>query len=76
MPLNMHIFTGATDNHRLAPRQAGSRTNGPMGFAGAGMTVSDLIQSGVCERFPGIKFVITEFETGWIAHVLRRLDWA
>ena len=76
LPLNMHIFTGATDNHGLAPRQAGSRANGPMGFAGAGMTVCDLIQSGVLERFPGLKFVVTEFETGWIAHVLRRLDWA
>jgi predicted TIM-barrel fold metal-dependent hydrolase len=76
MPLNMHIFTGATENHGLAPRQAGSRANGPLSFAGAGMTVADLIQSGVCERFPELKFVVTEFETGWIAHLLRRLDWA
>jgi predicted TIM-barrel fold metal-dependent hydrolase len=76
MPLNMHIFTGATPNHGLADRQAGSRANGPMAFAGAGMTVCDLIQSGVCDRFPEIKFVVTEFETGWIAHLLRRLDWA
>ena len=76
MPLNMHIFTGATPNHGLAERQAGSRANGPMSFAGAGMTVCDLIQSGVCERFPDLRFVVTEFETGWIAHVLRRLDWA
>jgi predicted TIM-barrel fold metal-dependent hydrolase len=76
MPLNMHIFTGATPNHGLAPRDSSSRANGPMSFAGAGMTVADLIQSGVCERFPNLKFVVTEFETGWIAHVLKRLDWA
>jgi predicted TIM-barrel fold metal-dependent hydrolase len=76
LPLNMHIFTGATANHGLADRQAGSRANGPMGFAGAGMTICDLIQAGVCERFPDIRFVVTEFETGWVAHVLRRLDWA
>ena len=76
LPLNMHIFTGATDNHGLAPRHSSSKANGPMGFAGAGMTICDLIQSGVCERFPDLKFVITEFETGWIAHLLRRLDWA
>ena len=76
MPLNMHIFTGATDNHGLAPRHPSSRANGPLAFAGAGMTVADLIQSGVCERFPELKFVVTEFETGWIAHLLRRLDWA
>ena len=76
LPLNMHIFTGATPNHGLADRAPSSRANGPMGFAGMGMTVCDLIQSGVCERFPDLKFVVTEFETGWIAHVLRRLDWA
>ena len=76
MSLNMHIFTGATDNHGLAPRDPSSRANGAMSFAGMGMTVADLIQSGVCERFPDLKFVVTEFETGWIGHVLKRLDWA
>ena len=76
MPLNMHIFTGATANHGLAPRDPSSRANGAMSFAGVAMTVADLIQSGVVERFPRLKFVVTEFETGWIAHVLKRLDWA
>ena len=76
MSLNMHIFTGATDNHGLAPRQKGSRANGAMAFAGAAMTIADIIQSGVTERFPELKIVITEFETGWIGHLLKRLDWA
>lgn len=76
MSLNMHIFTGATENHGLAPRDPSSRANGPMSFAGVAMTVADLIQSGVVERFPDLKFVVTEFETGWIAHMLKRLDWA
>ena len=76
MPLNMHLFTGATENHGLPPRQAPSRANGPMGFAGAAFTIADMIQSGVLERFPNLKVVITEFETGWIGHVLKRLDWA
>jgi predicted TIM-barrel fold metal-dependent hydrolase len=76
MSLNMHIFTGATDNHGLAPRQAPSRANGPMAFAGAAMTIADIIQSGVVERYPNLKVVITEFETGWIGHLLKRLDWA
>ena len=71
MPLNMHIFTGATPNHGLPFRQAGS----PLAFAGVMFTIADLIQSGVCERYPGLKFVITEFETGWTAIMLKRLDW-
>ncbi|MGH2519869.1 MAG: amidohydrolase family protein, partial [Chloroflexota bacterium] len=33
-----------------------------------------IIMSGVCERFPGLKFVVTEFETGWVGNLLRRLD--
>ena len=76
MPLNMHIFTGATSDHGLSRRDPRSRANGPMAFAGMAITIADLIQSGVCERFPDLKFVVTEFETGWIAHTLKRLDWA
>ena len=76
MPLNMHIFTGATADHGLPRNDPRSRANGPMAFAGVALTVADLIQSGVCERFPDLKFVVTEFETGWIGHVLKRLDWA
>ena len=36
----------------------------------------DLICGGVCERFPRLQFVISEFETGWVAHFLQRLDHA
>ncbi len=76
MPLNMHIFTGATADHGLPRNDPRSRANGPMAFAGVALTIADIIQSGVCERFPNLKFVVTEFETGWIGHVLKRLDWA
>ena len=72
MPLTMHIFTGATPNHGL-PNPHGDY---PLAFAGAMCTIADLIYSGVCERFPDLRFVITEFETGWTAHMLDRLDWA
>ena len=72
MPLNMHIFTGATPNHGLPFRQAAS----PLAFAGVMFSIADIIQSGVCERFPRLKFVITEFETGWTAIMLKRLDWS
>jgi predicted TIM-barrel fold metal-dependent hydrolase len=72
MPLTMHIFTGATDNHGLPFRQAGSA----LAFAGVMFTIADLIQSGVCERFPDLRFVPTEFETGWVGIMLKRLDWS
>lgn len=72
MPLTMHLFTGATPNHGLPFRDA----TYPLAFAGVMFTIADIIGSGVCERFPGLKFVITEFESGWVGIMLRRLDWA
>jgi predicted TIM-barrel fold metal-dependent hydrolase len=71
MPLTMHIFTGATANHGLPWRQG---TNA-LAFAGIVFSINDLIVGGVCERFPGLRFVITEFETGWLGITLKRLDW-
>ena len=72
MPLTLHIFTGATPNHGLPSRHAGYS----LAFAGVMFTCADFIMSGVCERFPDLKIVITEFETGWTAHMLQRLDWS
>ena len=71
MSLAMHIFTGATANHGLPFRAGGGR----LSFAGVMFTIDDLIWSGVCERFPDLKFVVTEFETGWVAIMLKRMDW-
>ncbi len=71
MPLNMHIFTGATANHGMPHRAAGSA----LAFTGVIFTIYDIIYGAVCERFPNLKFVVTEFETGWIAMTLKRLDW-
>src|SRR5262249_57596518 len=61
MPLTMHIFTGATPNHGLPFRQAGS----PLAFAGVMFTIANLIQSGVCERSPCLKFLISTFQTAY-----------
>lgn len=71
MPLTMHLFTGATPNHGLPAWPAVSY---PLAYMGIEVTVSTLIVTGVCERFPRLRFVPTEFETGWIATLLRRLD--
>ena len=27
------------------------------------------------QRYPGLRFVVTEFETGWVGMMLKRLDW-
>jgi predicted TIM-barrel fold metal-dependent hydrolase len=74
MPLEMHIFTTATTNHGLP--NWGPITNYALAPAGLAAVVSDLICGGVCARYPELRFVPTEWETGWVAHFLQRLDWA
>jgi len=73
MPLAMHIFSSSTANHGL-PNWPGA--NYPLAYVGMEVTVVTLIASGVCERFPNLMFVPTEFETGWVGNFLRRIDHA
>ena len=75
MPLVMHFLTSAQPNHGLPdPLPFGTG----YGLANFGMmrVIVDIISSGVCARYPNLKFVVTEFETGWVAHFLQRMDWA
>ena len=74
MPLVMHVLTGAQPNMGLPDW-------GPvMGYAlwpvAIANVIGDIICSGVCARYPNLKFVPTEWETGWVAWYLQRLDWA
>ena len=78
-PLAMHVFCGSTSDMGL-PDHWGSPTGSIVGYTmvhGAIVaTLAQLICSGVAERHPKLKFVCCEFETGWLAHVLQRLDHA
>jgi predicted TIM-barrel fold metal-dependent hydrolase len=79
VPLTMHIFTGSSLDGGM-PEHWGTPGGTIKGYTMAQTTVIntmiDLICGGVCERFPGLKFVISEFETGWVAQTLQRLDHA
>ena len=37
-------------------------------------TLIELMCRGVCRRFPDLQFVVAEFNAGWIAHWLERVD--
>jgi uncharacterized protein len=67
----MHIFAQSTPNHGV-PNVPGA--NSPLAYVGMEVTLMHLIVGGVCERFPDLQFVPTEFETGWIGNFLRRTD--
>jgi predicted TIM-barrel fold metal-dependent hydrolase len=74
-PLVMHIFTSAQPNQGLPPGLGPVMGYGLAAFA-MQRTIGEIILSGVCARFPGLKFVPTEWETGWVAHYLQRMDWS
>lgn len=79
LPISMHIFCGSTPDMGL-PAHWGSPGRTIVGYtmAHGGMvsTIAQLICGGVAARHPNLKFVCCEFETGWLAHVLQRLDHA
>jgi predicted TIM-barrel fold metal-dependent hydrolase len=74
MPLVMHVNCSAQPNHGLPDwGPVMSYCLWPTGMA---KVIGDLIWSGVCARYPNLKFVATEWETGWVAQFLNRLDWS
>ena len=79
VPLTMHIFTGTSldggmPEHWGAP--AGTIKGYTLSMTTAVNTMIDLICGGVCEKYPRLKLVFSEYEIGWVAHVLERLDHA
>lgn len=80
LPVNFHIATG--DNSLL--EHSGNPENGKhanfasMGvsfFMGNARTISQLICSGICHRFPTLNFVSVESGVGWLPFALSALDW-
>jgi predicted TIM-barrel fold metal-dependent hydrolase len=79
VPLTMHIFTGTSPDGGH-PAHWGNPGGTIKGYTLAHTTIAntmmDLICGGVAERYPKLKFICSEYETGWIAHWLQRLDHA
>jgi predicted TIM-barrel fold metal-dependent hydrolase len=79
LPLTMHIFVGTSPDGGMPKHwgtPGGTIKGYTMAFTTALNAMIDLICGGVVERFPRLKFVIAEYEIGWLAHMLERLDHA
>jgi len=72
LPLAMHIFTGATSNHDLPNWGVHNYTLAHVGIA---RVILDLVWGGTVEKFPGLRFMPTEFDAGWIPYFNQRNDW-
>jgi len=74
-PLSMHVgcMSYVPKEHRSPRRRDGIAT-----YAGSAATVQDTLIEfmcrGVCARHPTLQIVVAEFNAGWIAHWLDRVD--
>ncbi len=75
LPITMHIFCGSDWGMGL-PDHWDPIVAYTLSHTAIWNTVSNLITSGVPEHHPGLRFICSEWETGWLAHVLRRFDHA
>ena len=82
VPVNFHI--GASETAIDWMGQQGwpslsydlrSGISGAMIFFNNGKVVSNLIYSGMLDRFPGIKFVSVESGVGWVPFLMEALDY-
>ena len=75
-PLSMHVGCNAYLPREY--RNTKRRVDGIAGYAATQNTVQSTIVEfmcrGVCERHPNLKIVVAEFNAGWIAHWLDRVD--
>lgn len=76
LPLAMHVFCGADGMGMSLPEHWNAVSSYALGHSAIAWTMETLITSGVAARYPGLTFICGEFETGWIAHWLTRLDHA
>lgn len=76
IPLSMHVGCGSYVPKELrGPRR---QVDGIFAYAATQNTIQRTIVEfmcrGVCERHPNLRIVVAEFNAGWIAHWLDRVD--
>ena len=84
MPLSLHVVTGKKDRPsregrpkvRLDARSVVRARLHESDSRGRSARCTDMIFSGVLDRFPALKIVSAENDSGWIAHFMYRLDHA
>lgn len=82
LPVNFHIGASETAIDWMGqqgwpslPRDLRSGISGAMIFFNNGKVVSNLIYSGMLDRFPDIKFVSVESGVGWVPFLMEALDY-
>ena len=76
LPLSMHVGTNAyvPAARRSRPFRADAIADYAATQSAVQRTIVEFMCRGVCERHPNLKLVVAEFNAGWIAHWLDRVD--
>ena len=76
LPLSMHVGTNAyvPAARRSRPWRADAIADYAATQSAVQRTIVEFMCRGVCERHPNLKLVVAEFNAGWIAHWLDRVD--
>ena len=82
MPLSLHIATNRTlpaATTLVDTRWSTKVLNSPTAYCTAvnyiEMSLSDMLFSGVFERFPALRFVSLEYEAGWAPYLIAMMDY-
>lgn len=75
-PLSMHVGTNAYTPKEFRPNRALSDPVGDYAQSQQAIqrTLVELIVHGVATKYPNLQFVVAEFNGGWIAHWLDRIE--
>lgn len=72
LPISFHVGTGR--DPREATGHGGAVINYVQALSSAILPITQLCASGICERFPGLRFVTVECGIGWLAWALHAMD--
>jgi len=82
LSINFHIGSGVNTSKQMAEsemlpagRQANYAWNCVQFFLGNARTISTVIMSGICHRFPQLNFVSVESGIGWLPFLVEAMDW-
>ena len=82
LTLNFHIGFAAktTEEQRLYQRKVANEKHtfvkeSTLLFMGNARAIADVVLSGVCDRFPKLKFVSVESGASWLPFLMESLDW-
>jgi uncharacterized protein len=79
LPVNFHIGSGSRKDRPKVYEANGNHANMAkqtvMFTLGNANAITEIIFSGICQRFPNLNFVSVESGVSWLPYILEAMDW-